>query len=206
MQLFEGYTAEELDRVLTISRVLAAILAILTACAIAVNQWVTHRIAQVHREERVLSRQRMAAAEHELLRMRKDVTEVAADFDKLTTERKLTEKQKAALLSALKSGAKGRILVTFLAVEWDAEPYARQIAELFREAGFDTTLSEHIWVEFEHDGEFLVEAGGVSALAGEVIRAFGAAGINLRREVSAAVVKEFSLKEGTLVYVVSNRE
>ena len=207
MQLFEGYTADELHGVLTASRWIAGLLILLGVIAVAFNQWLTHRISVLQKAERVETSQRLVERETELRRLRVQAKEVVTTFDKLTTSRKLTASQIETFKGVLKKESGGKIIVTYLTVEWDAEDFARQIADILRGAGLDITFSDHLWVQFDHNGVFITSPDKeLPAAAKNLQAAFAAIDMAVPAVPPGGIPKELGAAEGDTILAVGNRE
>jgi hypothetical protein len=206
MQLFEGYSADELHRALTVSRWLAGLLFLGGIITLIVNQWLVHRIAEAQKDERVTTRERLVQAEEELRRMRTKTTEVVNTFDKLTSSRKLSATQLPSFITTLEKGEKGKVIVTYLTVEWDAEGYARQLTNVLKEAGIEATLSDHLWVDMDENDIFLVAKDkNPPALAQNLQRAFESTGILVPFFSKPEIAEAVGATSGETVLVVSNR-
>jgi hypothetical protein len=206
MQLFEGYTVDELHRVLGASRWIASLLLLLTVAAFAVNQWLVHRIATQQKQERDVGKTRLISAEEELRRLRSQTSAVTSTLDKLTSSRKLTVEQIAKLRSALASAEKGKVIVTYLTVEWDSEEYAKQLATVLKEIGYDVVLSDYIWVHLDHDGLFIVSSAKVPPTAAIKLQAaFAQIGVEVSMPPVGDIAKEVGAENGETILVVSNR-
>ena len=206
MQLFEGYTAEELERVLTTSRWVAGLLLLLGFAALCLNHWLLHRIATQQKLERNSGKSRLIAAEEELRRLRGQMSSVANSVEKLTSTRKLSATQVNELKAALISAEKGPLIITYLTIEWDAEDYAHQLSKILKEAGYNVTLSDHLWVEFKQSGLFLTSKDGrLPSHATALQKAFAVIGENVPAAPPDEIAKELEIKDGEVVLVVSSR-
>jgi hypothetical protein len=206
MQLFEGYSAEELERVLTTSRWVAGLLLLLGFAALCLNHWLIQRIASQQKLERDSGRSRLIAAEEEVRRLRGQMSSVANSVERLTSTRRLSATQVTELKAALSSAEKGRLIVTYLTIEWDAEDYAHQLAKILKEAGYEVTLSDHLWVEFKQSGLFLTSKDGtLPSHAQGLQRAFLTIGVDVPAAPPDDIAKELELQKGDAVLVVSRR-
>ena len=206
MQLFEGYTTDELHRVLSASRWIAGLLLLLAVAAVAFNQWLTHRIASQQKLERDSSKSRLIAAEEELRRLRSHTTAVTSTLDKLTVPRKLTPEQIFKLQSVLTLADKGKVVITYLTVEWDSEEYAKQLAKVLKEIGYDVQLSEYLWVDLEHDGLFIVSTAKTPTKVATALQAaFAKIGIDVPSHPPGNIAKEVGAENDETILVVSNR-
>jgi hypothetical protein len=213
MPIFTGYTVEEFTRVLTISRWIFGILAVCTIAAGVFTQWASSRLVELHgadRNELRELKEHLIASQKTLERMSTNSTEVADALAQLTDPRKITEAQKTALRKSLRTGPRGKVIVTFLSVEWDAEKYARQIADLLIAAGFDVSISDYLWVHLDDDGVFLCtrEPGALPAQspAAHIQRCFEAARIDLAPPVvSTEICQAVGAPVDATILVVSNR-
>jgi hypothetical protein len=206
MQLFEGYTADELHGVLTTSRWIAGLLLVLAMAALALNQWLLHRIATQQRLERESGKTRLITAEEELRRLRNQMSSVASTVEKMTSTRNLPATKVAELKAALATAQKGKVLITYLTIEWDAEDYAKQLAKVLTDAGYDVTVSDHLWVSFEQSGVFLTSKDGSLPDHGYALqRGFAKIGVDVPLVQPGEIAKELTLSGGEAVLVVSNR-
>lgn len=206
MQLFEGYNAEELHRLLNASRWIAGLLLLLTVAVFAFNQWLGARTSTAQQTERSEAIKKLAAAEEELQRQRARASDVASSFDRLTTPRKLTPAQIQQFPTAVALDGSGRVIVTYLTVEWDAEDYARQLGHVLRSAGLNVVVSDHLWVELKENGVFLTGLSDhLSSTGSAVQRAFDAVGIRIPVIASPDTAKAVGARAEDAVLVVSNR-
>jgi septal ring factor EnvC (AmiA/AmiB activator) len=206
MQLFEGYTAGELDRVLTVSRWVAALSLLLTIGAMALNQWLSYRIAAQQKVERDSGKTRLAEAEKELRQLRERMSSVTSSVDKLTTSRKLSATQIEDLKNSLAKAEKGHVVVTYLTIEWDAEDYAKQLAKILEEAGYRVTLSEHLWMSFEQGDVFLTSKDPVLPRHAQALQeAFASIGLAVPALPPGKIATELGVSIEDAVLVVSTR-
>ena len=188
------------------SRWLAALFLLLAAGAFILNQWLVGRIASQEKIEREGGRSRLLAAEEELRRIRTQTTAVTSSLDKLTAPRKLSPTQITKLRDALATAEKGKVVITYLTVEWDAEEYARQLGSVLQEIGYDVTVSDHLWVTLDHDGLFLVSTSEpLPATAMALQSAFTKLGIEVPAHPPGEIAKELGAKQDETILVVSNR-
>jgi hypothetical protein len=210
MPLFSGYTVDEYTRLLTVSRWVFAVLAICAVAAGIFSQWISTQMVAAQVAEQTKMREHLLASQAELRRLSHNTTEVADALGRLTDPRRITASQSAALQKSLASGPRGKVVLTYLSVEWDAEEYARQIADLLIAFGFEVRISEHLWVEMAHDGLFFCSPGSEElpprSAAAYLHECFAAAGVKLTPTVnSAEICQAVEASEGEAVMVVSNR-
>lgn len=206
MQLFEGYSADELHGFVQTSRWVAGTCLVIGLVAFGFNQWVARRLADADQKERVEARLRAHRAEEELRRVKNQNTEVVHDLDKLTASRKLSPAQIESVTAALANEEKGRVVITFLTVEWDAEEVSRQFVSLLRKAGFEAVLSDYLWVDLKPDGIYLTSAATELPKAGRSIqRAFSAAGVPLPVIPPGEIARAVGAGPNDTVLVISNR-
>lgn len=207
MAIFEGYSADDLNRVLNFSRWTLGILALFTAGAGVFNQWVTERVANLQRAEKVSAQEYLKASEAELAATKAKTAEVAGQLEKFTVPRRLTEQQLTALRKSLPNGPRGKVVMTFLSVEQDAEKYAEQIAEILKETGFDVTVSKHLWLQMALDGIYLNgrEAGKVPIHAVHLQQCFKDAGIPVGGFYDPKFMDDLGAPEDAIVFAISNR-
>jgi hypothetical protein len=134
MALFEGYSTDELNRVLSYSRWALGVLAVLTATAGVFNQWIADRIATLQRVEKATAQERTKAAQAEL-ELTKQKT---AELERRLGPWSFSDGQRALLLQALASAPKGRVALEYIqSDERRSHAFADVLAAAFRQAGYD---------------------------------------------------------------------
>lgn len=206
MQLFDGYSAEELHRLLNVSRWVAAVFLALALVMFAFNQWIGGRLAGAQQSERTAALRKLAAVEDELRQTRKKESEVASDFDRLIAPRKLSPAQIKRFPTEITPAGPGKVIVTYLTVEWDAEDYARQLGHVLQSAGLNTVVSDYLWMELHTTGVYLTGVGnGLSTMGNAVQRAFEGIGLSIPLIPSPELAKAVGAAPDDTVLVVSNR-
>ncbi|MBL9201316.1 MAG: hypothetical protein JNL39_12465 [Opitutaceae bacterium] len=207
MALFEGYSGDDLNRVLNFSRWTLGILALFTAAAGVFNQWVTERIADLQRAEKTKAHERLKASEEELAATKARTAEVAGQLERLTVPRRLTEVQRAILRKNLPTGPRGKVIVTFLSVERDAQKYADEIGEILKETGFDVVSSNYLWLQLAFEGLYINgrEAGKIPSHAIHLQKCFSEAGLRVKGAYDQKMMNDLQAPEDAIAFVVSNR-
>jgi hypothetical protein len=208
MQLFEGYSADELSRILVTSRWIFGVLIVLAAVAGIFTQWLGGQIVERESEQRTRAVQRLATAELELRNSDAKLKDADATLARLIAPRRLNESQIAKLRTSLKAGPRGEVIILFVVAEWDAKDYARQISSLLIEAGFDAKVSEHILPRADHDGVFLCASpeGKLSPHGKSIQAEFVQAGVDMESHHAPTITKDIGASPGAAVLVVSNRK
>ncbi len=121
--------------------------------------------------------------------------------------RVIDDKQHQALVAALKAGPKGKVVVTFLSVEGDAQKYAEQITSIFTDAGFDVTLSKKLWLQLALDGVYIAakEKGAVPLHGPFIQQCFKEAGIPVGGFYDPKFLSDVGAPDDGVVFAVSNR-
>jgi hypothetical protein len=206
MQLFDGFNAEELHRLLGFSRWLAALLFALALVVFAFNQWIGGRLASAQQIERTEALRKLATTENELREIREKTSEVASKVEQLTSPRKLSLAQIKRFPSSISPSGPGKVIVTYLTVEWDAEDYARQLGHMLQSAGLNTVVSDYLWMELHTDGVYLTGTGnGLPTMGAAIQRAFEGVGVKLPLIPSPELAKAVGAAPDDTVLVVSNR-
>jgi hypothetical protein len=100
--------------------------------------------------------------------------------------RKVSDRERQALLSGLRDSVKGPIHVNFLSNDSEAADYAGQFKDIFETAGF--TITEHAgFITFTRPRELTLEIAYVESIpdyASEIEKAFLAAGFKIEKVLS----------------------
>jgi hypothetical protein len=210
MTFYEHYTLDQLNRALTASKWLLVIFGVVLACAGILNQWLSDRIATLQREEKIKAQERLNASEEELKRTKAKTVEVASQLARFSTPRRLTNEQVESLRASLPSGPRGKVVVTFLSVETDAEKFSDQIASLLTECGFEVIRPRKLWLQMALDGIYLVarDTSNAPAHAVHMQNCFKAAGVELPAMQDPRVFSEFAepIPDDAVILAVSNRK
>lgn len=135
-------------------------------------------------------------------------SELSSELNRIKTPRTLSKEQKNNLVKKLKKyQPKGPIIVTFLSVESDAEMYARQFVEVFREAGFDVDLSMYMWLQLAFDGVFMcARKKNAVPLHGPIIQqVLIGEGIPVIGHYDEDFMNKLKVPEDGIVLVISNK-
>jgi hypothetical protein len=208
MAFYEAFTIEQLNRALTASKWLLVVCGIIFVCVAMVNQWLTGRIATLQREEKTQAQQRLKKPDVELQPTNKKNAEAAARLAPSTVPRRLSDEQIASLRKSLPTGPRGKVVITYLSVESDAQKYAEQIAHLLTETGFDVSMSKNVWLQLSVGGIFLCarNTSNAPAHAVHIQLCFQATGLRLRAHQNEKMYSDMSVPNDAIIFVVSYRE
>ena len=143
MNFLTNYSAEDLARLLTISRWGLGIFAVLTAIAGLFTQYITDRISDLQRADKKAAEQRLAVAEQQI-----QTTETARRIlEEKIAPRVLTDSQGSKLAELLRSIKQSEpVVVASRMMDSESLGYGRQILSAFQRAGWQaahTELSSH---------------------------------------------------------------
>ena len=205
---FEGYSIDQLNRFLALSKWILIICAVILLCAVFLNQWLAARISALQEREKSRALQQSRAARAELARAKTKTAEVTAELLRYTAPRHLTDEQITSLKGCLANGPHGKVVITFLNTETDAEPYAAEIAKVLSDAGFDVTTSQTVWLQLAVKGLYLCarDIANAPAHAVHIQRCFQTAGLRLRAHQDAKMYSDMNVPDDAIIFVVSARE
>jgi hypothetical protein len=226
MAFYEAYTADQLNRALTASRWMLGGCGVIFVCVAIINQWLTGRITTLERQEKTTAEQRLKgsevaqqqektqteerlrASEIELARSKLTTTAVTSQLAHFTGPRRLTDEQIALLRKSLPDGPRGKVVMTFLSGESDAQKYAEEIAQLLTETGFDVSISRIRWLKLPVGDIYLCARDVASAPhhAVHIQACFQAAGLRLRGHQDEKMYSDMGVDENAIIFVVSGRE
>ena len=208
MAFYEAYTVDQLQRALTLSKWILAVGGIIFACVAIVNQWLTARLTTLQRQEKARAEQQLKASEAELEQTKAETAEVASQLERFIGPRRLTDEQISSLRKSLPNGPRGKVVMTFLSVESDAQEYAEQVSQILTEAGFDVTTSKSRWLKLPVDGIFLCARDTANAPhhAVHIQLCFQAAGLRLRAHQNEKMFADMGVRDDAIIFVVGNRE
>jgi len=208
MAFFDGYSVDQLNRVLSASRWVLGSLEVFTAAAGVFNQWIAERVADLQRADKSKAQERLSVSESELEATKAKTAEVAARLARVTEPRNLTAEQSRTLKALLPAGPRGKVVLTFLSVERDAERYMRQIGALLAECGFEVTYSDHLWFQLAFDSVYVCarKEGAVPAQGAHIQNCFREAGIRVKGFYDEKFVDGLGVPQDGVVFVVSSRE
>lgn len=133
MALYEGYSADDLNRVLTFSKWSLGILALLTAAAGMFNQWITDRVSTLQKSDKAKSQERLRLTESEL-----EATKIkTAELTQQLAPRSLTDNQQAVFFSFVENKPKGRVTFACAGNDKEASAFTIIIQDLLTKAGYD---------------------------------------------------------------------
>ena len=208
MAFYEGYTLDQLHRALTSSKWLLAVVGLIFVCVAIVNQWLAGRITTVQREEKARAEEQLKTSEAELERAKAKAVEIAPRIAPTAAARRLTDAQIASLRKSLPDGPRGKVVMTFLGVESDAQKYAEQIAQVLRESGFDVSMSKNVWLQLAVEGIYLCarDTSNAPAHAVHIQLCFQEAGLRLRAQQNERMYADMGVPNDAIIFVVSSRE
>ena len=207
MGLFEGLSSDQLSRIATVSKWITVVLAVLVAVVGILHQWASDRVSALHKAEKAAVQVTLNKTQVELEKTKSEAKETAEKLSRISTPRSLSAEQRSSLKSKLCAGPKGIVRFTYLSIERDAESYAKQIAEVFSECGFDTAIVDKIWLQLAFDDIFLcvVDVSNPPVHAAAIQQSFVSSGIRLRAHQDPGMCKSVDAPENGVVIVISNR-
>jgi hypothetical protein len=168
----------------------------------------SYRYAATRREDK--SARAAQRLRRRLKRTKAKTVEVASQLARFSTPRRLTNEQVESLRASLPSGPRGKVVVTFLSVETDAEKFSDQIASLLTECGFEVIRPRKLWLQMALDGIYLVarDTSNAPAHAVHMQNCFKAAGVELPAMQDPRVFSEFAepIPDDAVILAVSNRK
>ena len=191
--MLESMTIEQLNRVLTISKWTLGGFAVITACLGIFNEWLSYKINKLNAAETA--------------NLQRQLDETSGELARLTTSRKISLEEESELMHLLGRGPKGRVLLTYLSTERDAQKYAEQISTLLNASGFDSEVLNKIWLQFSYDGLYICahQAQGAPPHAVHVQQCFSQVGIRMKGVEDKGFCEDCGAGAGDAVVVVSNR-
>src|SRR6266550_274341 len=147
MAIFEAYSLDQLNRLLTFSKWMLIVCGIIFVVFVIVNQWLASRISSLQDEENKRTQQALRASRTELLRTKAKTNELSVELSRFVAPRSLPSEQIEALKKCLADGPRGPVVMAALKAEADAEPYAAQISKVLTDSGFTVTTSKTVWLQ-----------------------------------------------------------
>jgi hypothetical protein len=208
MAFYEAYTIDQLQRALVASKWILAVGGIIFACVAIVNQWLTARITTLQRQEKARAEQQLNASKVELEHTKAETAQIASQLERFTGPRRLTDEQIASLRKSLPKGPHGKVVMTFLSVESDAQKYAEQIGQLLTETGFEVSTSKSRWLKLAVEGIFLCarDTSNAPHHAVHIQLCFQAAGLRLRAHQNPKMYSDMGIRDDAIIFVIGNRE
>ena len=208
MPLFEAYSLDQLQRLLTFSKWMLIICGLVFVCFAVINQWVAARLSSLQEEEKRRAEQQLRASRTELSRIKDKTNELTAELNRFVAPRSIPEDQAEALLKCLTDGPRGRVVMASLKSENDAEAYATQIGKLLSDTGFQVTTSSTVWLQLPVKGLYLCarDVANAPLHAVHIQRCFQTAGIRLRAHEDKKMYSDMNIAEDAIIFVVGARE
>ncbi len=206
--MLDGMGIDQLTRLLSVSKWTLGALAVLIACVGIFNEWLSDRIDRLKSAEEVQAQHKLAATAAELAGTKAETTRLAAELARVTTPRSLGASQIEELKKSLSNGPKGKVIITFLSVEIDAENYAKQIAAVLTDTRFEVVLSKALWLQLAYDGLYLCahKTEGAPPHAVFIQKSFQDAGIRIKGAKDLEFCSKLGATDVDVALVASNRE
>ena len=208
MAIFEAYSLDQLNRLLTLSKWMLIACGIIFVVFVVVNQWLASRISSLQDEENKRTQQALRASRTELLRTKAKTNELSAELSRFVAPRSLPNEQIEALTKCLADGPRGPVVMAALKAEADAEPYAAQISKVLTDSGFTVTTSKTVWLQLPVKGLYLCakDVANAPLHAVHVQRCFQTAGIRLRAHEDKKMYADMTVPDDAIIFVVGARE
>ncbi|HKQ36498.1 MAG TPA: hypothetical protein VJ063_00385 [Verrucomicrobiae bacterium] len=208
MPLFEAYTVDQLNRALAITKWMLALCGLVFACVAIVNQWLYYRVTALQRQEKARAEQRLKTSEAELQHTKAETAEIASQLERFTGPRHLTDEQIIALRQSLPKGPRGKVVMTYISIEPDAQKYAEEIGKLLSETGFQVSTSRSRWLKLATEGIYLCarDTSYAPPHAVHIQLCFQSAGLRLRAHQNEKMFNDMSVPDDAVIFVVGNRE
>ena len=208
MAVFEAYNLDQLNRILTFSKWTLVVCGIVFIVFAVVNQWVSARISTLQEDEKKRADQQLRASRAELLRTKAKTNEIAEELSRFVAPRSLPDEQIDALRKCLADGPHGPVVMASLKSETDAEPYGMQIAKVLKDAGFDVTTTNTVWLQLPVKGLYLCarDVANAPLHAVHIQRCFQTVGIRLRAHEDKKMYTDMAVPEDAIIFVVGARE
>jgi len=167
-----------------------------------------HRTAKAESESVAIS-EKLTTTTKELEKSRARTAEVAEELARFTRPRVLTDDQKVAIRTALASAPKGKVVMTYLSVEKDAELYCRQIGTFLTELEYEVSSPPKLWLQLSLDGLYICvrDLKNPPAHAASLQAGFKAAGITVQGFGDESMFTQVGVPvaEDAFIFAVSNR-
>jgi hypothetical protein len=208
MALFEAYSLDQLDRLLTFSKWALLVCGFLLVAFLFFNQWLSSRVSALRDEENKQAQQQLRASRAELSRTKAKTNELSAELSRYVAPRSIPEDQAEALKKCLSDGPRGPVVIASLKTETDADAYAAQISKLLTDTGYDVTTSNTVWLQLPVKGLYLCarDVANAPLHAVHIQRCFQTAGIRLRAHEDKKMYADMSVPENGVIFVVGARE
>ena len=106
MAIFEAYSLDQLNRLLTLSKWMLIACGIIFVVFVVVNQWLASRISSLQDEENKRTQQALRASRTELLRTKAKTNELSAELSRFVAPRSLLFGLLQSLPNALAAGTR----------------------------------------------------------------------------------------------------
>jgi hypothetical protein len=129
------------------------------------------------------------------------------ELQAIKTPRKFTKGEMESIISKLKHKRKGKVIVTYLSVERDAEHYAKQLEEILSESGFESKLSNHLWLQLAFDGLYICswEPDTVPFFATDLQQVLQESGLKVSGSYDSTFLTSLNVPKDGIALVVSNK-
>ncbi|MFN0080867.1 MAG: hypothetical protein ACKVY0_30735 [Prosthecobacter sp.] len=148
-------TSDDLQRYASLLRWVGLGVTVFGILLTGASHYVADKLLVVNKSEKIKSQERLKASEIELSETKAKASEIEARLKKITTPRVLTSEQIKGLKEFLQAAPKGKVTMTFLSVEPDAQKYSEQIGLVLRESGFDVVAPQKLWLQLAFDDLFI---------------------------------------------------
>ena len=208
MVIFEAYTIDQLNRLLSFSRWMLIVCGLVFVVFVLLNQWLASRISDLQDQENKRTQDALRASRTELLRTKAKTNELNAELSRFVAPRSLPNEQADALKKCLSDGPHGPVVIAALKSEADAEAYADQIGKVLTESGFEVTTSKTVWLQLPVKGLYLCarDVANAPLHAVHIQRCFQTVGLRLRAHEDKKMYADMKIPEDAIIFVVGARE
>ncbi|MEO0528201.1 MAG: hypothetical protein AAFZ89_13295 [Bacteroidota bacterium] len=142
------------------------------------------------------------------IEMEEQLNEAKSELNAIKTPRTLTQTQRDKLLELLKKSNKGKVVITYLSVERDAESYAKELLAVLTESGYLATLSKHLWLQLAYDGIYICawEPDTVPYFATDLQNAMKEVGIKVTGSYQPDFLETLKVPRDAVALVISNKK
>src|SRR5689334_19874579 len=111
MVIFEAYTIDQLNRLLSFSKWMLIVCGVIFVVFVLLNQWLASRISDLQDQENKRSQDALRASRTELLRTKAKTNELNAELSRFVAPRSLPQEQADALKKCLSDGPHGPVVI-----------------------------------------------------------------------------------------------
>src|SRR5689334_816953 len=104
MAIFEAYSLDQLNRVLTFSKWMLIVCGIIFVVFLILNQWLASRVSSLQDEENKQTQQALRVSRTELLKIKAKTNELNAELSRFVAPRSLADDQMENLKKCLSDG------------------------------------------------------------------------------------------------------